>query len=735
MSVWSRFPKTGLETGEKGRFPATAKTDTLTPSMNPQNPPSPNQESSPLVRSLKQTAIIGILILAACLRLEDLGRESLWGDEINLMQVSSEETLSEVWHAVRRPHSVGYPVFLHYWQKIDRAESMLRLPSALAGVASVWLVYLVGRGIGGWRMGAVAALLLAIAPASIRFSREVAPYGLQSAVIVGVYLVWLRAVRCDRFLVWMGLAVLACVVHYLHPLASTTPIGLYLLAPLIWLLGSGGSRNDGFTVGPRSFSLWKWGISFGAYALSIFPQAFDNYTGSRQYLSSAKETVTFADYFEEILRLYGAFTPETEWTPYFLLPWVVVGTIGLFLRSWSLGLSVLGWALGSFAVWLAFWIAQSHFFDYHYLISHLPAFSLLAAFGICWVASLPEQTPGGWAVWKRAASGGVVLAILSAILIGSLPVLRYEADRKWPNYRDAGAFLSNRLRPVDRYYVQPDHFLSLKLEWYCEPVAEQEVGFDIFFDEVKQAELEKTGGILYLASGKPLGEKQNYERKYFHGATINWNIEAQNSEGFYEKVYQDLLPLDLVKYALILEAQGDLPSALAALVQAASETPDSYRAHRKKGEMLYKLDRPAESIEAFREALRTAPAEERWWIHAEIGKQWAALGDSDKAIESYQAGLKEPEANTAYLWEILGEEAYSAGRFEEAIEAFREAVKIEPDRARSLVRLGEMLAEESPEEARGFLEQGRKRLSRTDYYWHQIIEEAEKKIGGRSAGQ
>lgn len=122
-------------------------------------------------------------------------------------------------------------------------------------------------------------------------------------------------------------------------------------------------------------------------------------------------------------------------------------------------------------------------------------------------------------------------------------------------------------------------------------------------------------------------------------------------------------------------------------------------------------------------------------MRAEIGKQWAALGESEKAIEDYRTGLEEPDANIAYLWEVIGEEAYSAGKVEESIEAFRGAVEIEPDRARSLVRLGELLAESSPEEARGFLERGRQRLSRTDYYWFQVIEEAEKKIGARSASR
>ena len=42
-------------------------------------------------------------------------------------------TLGETVADVQIPHSVGYPVFLHYWMRIGTAEEMVRFPSAVAG--------------------------------------------------------------------------------------------------------------------------------------------------------------------------------------------------------------------------------------------------------------------------------------------------------------------------------------------------------------------------------------------------------------------------------------------------------------------------------------------------------------------------------------------------------------------------------------------------------------------------
>lgn len=671
-----------------------------------------------------------ILLLAACLRLQDLGKNSLWGDEINMMQVSAEPTLTEVWKAVRRPHSVGYPAFLHYWQRIDRAESMIRLPSAIAGVLGVWFLYQIGTMLWNRGLGLAAAFLLAISPAAIRFSREVAPYGIQNAVILGLFLLWLHALKKDRWLHWALFSILAAWSHYLHPLASPTPIGLLLMTPLVWFLGMS-NRCEGMRLGPRSFGWVKWGTALILYLILIVPQAYDNYHGSRQYVSSAAESVIFSNYFREILRLFGDFNPETAWAARTILPWVVLGVPVLFWRSWVLGLAILGWAAGTLTIWFAFWMAQSHFFDYHYLTSHLPALLLFAAAGIVWVSSRPGKLFKEEGFGRPLTAALIGSIFLGGILWSSVPALQYEVHRKWPNYREAGQFLTYRLRPQDRYYVQPDHFLSMKLKYYCEEVADQEIGFDLFFDPEKQKKLADEGGILYLATGKPLGAKKDYERKYLHGVNLQWNEGAQNDPGFYRKVYQQLKPLDLYKYGLLLEAEGDLSSALAALIQAASETPTDYQAVKKKAEIEYKLGHNQDSIVSFEQALPLAPEGERWWLWVEIGKRYSELGDLDREIESYRNGMNEPEAKEAYLWEIIGEACYQAGKWEAAVEPFENAIKADPHRARSLIRLGELIAKQDSDKARELMTKGRELLSRSDYYWIQKADEIEAELEGK----
>lgn len=124
-----------------------------------------------------------ILVLAAVLRLRGLGHESLWHDEVLTWNVA-RAPLAEFWPTHRRIEvgPPGYFLLANRWMHLfGGAEASLRMPSALAGIASVGAMYLFVRRLlrdvrSATAAGLVAALMLCLSRYHIAYSQEARPY-------------------------------------------------------------------------------------------------------------------------------------------------------------------------------------------------------------------------------------------------------------------------------------------------------------------------------------------------------------------------------------------------------------------------------------------------------------------------------------------------------------------------------------------------------------------------------
>ena len=122
---------------------------------------------------------LALLLLAAALRLHQLGAQSLWNDEGNSV-VQAQRSLDEIArHSARDIHPPGYYWLLHGWQRtVGSSELALRLFSALASVLSVACLYVPGRRMAGRAAGLAAALFLALNGFSIWYAQETRMYAL-----------------------------------------------------------------------------------------------------------------------------------------------------------------------------------------------------------------------------------------------------------------------------------------------------------------------------------------------------------------------------------------------------------------------------------------------------------------------------------------------------------------------------------------------------------------------------
>jgi uncharacterized membrane protein len=124
--------------------------------------------------------LVGILIAAALLRFYQLGTASLWFDEAATARVVTAP-LGEFFLRFRTTENTPplHYVILWIWTRVFGAsEVSLRMPSVIAGVASVFLLYRLMRLLGGARSALIAALLLAVSSYQIYFSQEARAYEL-----------------------------------------------------------------------------------------------------------------------------------------------------------------------------------------------------------------------------------------------------------------------------------------------------------------------------------------------------------------------------------------------------------------------------------------------------------------------------------------------------------------------------------------------------------------------------
>ena len=121
------------------------------------------------------------LLVAAGLRAYEVGRASLWYDEIVTVRLATTDGPSELLarlgeiDATRAPM---HPLLLQPWMKaFGTSEGAGRSLSVVFGVLTVWLVYRVGRhAFGDARVGLWAAWLAALSPLLVAYSRETRMY-------------------------------------------------------------------------------------------------------------------------------------------------------------------------------------------------------------------------------------------------------------------------------------------------------------------------------------------------------------------------------------------------------------------------------------------------------------------------------------------------------------------------------------------------------------------------------
>ncbi len=193
--------------------------------------------------------LAALVVLAALLRLCTLDLQSFWYDEayvpVHTLHPSLVATLRSVEHRENTP-PLWY-VLIWAWSRIFGTGMIaLRLPSALAGIATVPVGWGIGRQLAGRRAAIATAALVATNPLFVWYSQEARAYGLFVFLAALAMWCWLRAdadPTPGRLTAFAASGAAALATHY---------FAVFLLAPMcLWLLRP---RRGAHTAGPGALS-------------------------------------------------------------------------------------------------------------------------------------------------------------------------------------------------------------------------------------------------------------------------------------------------------------------------------------------------------------------------------------------------------------------------------------------------------------------------------------------------
>jgi mannosyltransferase len=125
--------------------------------------------------------LAALTLLAAVLRLSTLDLQSFWYDEaftpVHVLHQSLVSTLRAVSHSENSP-PLWYLLEWVDYRILGSGEFALRLPSALAGIATVPVAWRIGELVSGRRAALATAALVAVNPLFVWYSQEARAYGL-----------------------------------------------------------------------------------------------------------------------------------------------------------------------------------------------------------------------------------------------------------------------------------------------------------------------------------------------------------------------------------------------------------------------------------------------------------------------------------------------------------------------------------------------------------------------------
>ena len=167
------------------------------------------------------TLLIMIILLGTFLRIYHLDKESIWTDEaVSLIEADKDFPSLMSFLAKNEGFPFGYPLILHSWIDLfGKSEFSVRFLSAIFGIASILLMYLVGKEIFDKKVGLISALLMATAMLQIVYSQEARPFAIFGFLALLSTYFFVRYLKSDKNLFLFEYVVTIILSFYINYMA------------------------------------------------------------------------------------------------------------------------------------------------------------------------------------------------------------------------------------------------------------------------------------------------------------------------------------------------------------------------------------------------------------------------------------------------------------------------------------------------------------------------------------
>ena len=408
--------------------------------------------------------VVVAVAVATGLALYHLSTKSLWYDEtfsIDIARLAPGDMLDTL--VRREANGTVHYLALSIWRLLGETEARIRFLSVLCVVATIPLLYLIGRRHLGVPGAAVGCLLFAIHPFVITYAQDGRMYAMAMLAVTAAVLAWSYATTTDRRAAWAAYGALGVLALYTHFFCGFVLLGL----GITWLLG----------VVPRT----RRGLVAQAVivitGLALLPLIvatdFDQVAWIRPFSEAGVAAV---------LGITGTGVPILAAVLYGLALLAIPTRDTARLRALA---PLVAWAVTPFVAGIVVSLYRS-LLEGRYFIVALPAVLLLAGAGVVRIASVVSNGRA------RVVVVAACLVLVVALVIAPLSSL-YTAER-W-DWRGAARWVAQTAKAGDRVtYIDGDGRSPFR--FYLDRVAPTAVS-DASVDEIRSTS-GRTWLVLYL---------------------------------------------------------------------------------------------------------------------------------------------------------------------------------------------------------------------------------------------
>lgn len=393
------------------------------------------------VTAARAPVIVGVLCVVALILRVVLATDWLAGDELFARYDVLDGGPGDVIARLRAGDPVSPEVspplyFLLAWlaHAVVGTDEALRIPSVLASVVTVWLVYALGRRAFGAPAGVAAAAMWTFAPFAIFYGSEARPYGLLAALCAASLLALLVALERGGRWRWVVVALTSAAVVYTHYVG----VGI-IVAQAAWAFVAHPSARRAIAA------------AYIAAAVSFLP-----WIGELRTDPLFSYAFLAPDGIRDVLERFAQALPGHPFVPLRAIPGAVATAlfVGVAILVTVLAIAQRGRSAGA-------WPAMARSARGALVLAALatPAalllFSVIGDHTVFLVRSLTPSAPAAvvllaglaCAVRPRALGAGLTAVLVAVLAFGAGRTL--DPDHRRPDYAPIAAYLDRVAQPGD----------------------------------------------------------------------------------------------------------------------------------------------------------------------------------------------------------------------------------------------------------------------------------------------